>query len=242
MVGLLHGARDRLHHRHDVGDGADHGDAGGEPRALEMPRHLIAHDVGLLADLGGERVVRPRRGLVHHHRQRRLQRVREIADVGARALDDLAVGIDQRVGLARQRGDLDRERAFELLGTPERIAASAARDAVERRKPEPHLEQRGEQEHDRKHHEGRGNRAVERQDLVVELGGVACDRDLEAAVVAEVDVALDQPQPLVLRALHVALAAAVGLGLGLLSLECGSARSQSDRDEIDLRLGPVEPA
>ena len=51
-------------------------------------------------------------------------------------------------------------------------------------------------------------------DLVVELGGVAGDRDQEAAFVAEIDVALDQAQPLVLRPLHIALAAAVGIGLG----------------------------
>ena len=91
-------------------------DAGGDPRALEMPRDLVAHDVGLLAHLGGERIVAARGRLVDHHRQRRLERMREIADVGARALDDLAVGIDQRVGLARERRDLDRERAFEPLG------------------------------------------------------------------------------------------------------------------------------
>jgi hypothetical protein len=35
--------------------------------------------------------------------------MREIAHVGAGALDDLAVGVDQRVGLARERLDLDRE-------------------------------------------------------------------------------------------------------------------------------------
>ena len=45
--------------------------------------------------------------------------------------------------------------------------------------------------------------------------GIAADRDQEAAVVAEIDVALDQPQPLVLRPLHVALAAAVGIGRDL---------------------------
>ena len=88
----------------------------GEPRALEMAGDLVAHDLGLLAHLGGERVVAVRGGLVHHHRQRRLERMREIADMGARALDDLAVGVDQRVGLARERRDLDREVAFEPLG------------------------------------------------------------------------------------------------------------------------------
>ena len=56
------------------------------------------------------------RRLVHHHRQRRLERMREIADVGARARDDLTIGLDQRVGLARERRDLDREVALEPLG------------------------------------------------------------------------------------------------------------------------------
>ena len=47
--------------------------------------------------------------------------------------------------------------------------------------------------------------AVEAARLVVDLGGVAGDRDQKAAVVAEIDVALDQAQPLVLGALHIAL-------------------------------------
>ena len=116
---------------------------------------------------------------------------------------------------------------------PERIAASAARDAVERRQAEPHLEQRGEQQHRGQHQEGRDDGAVEGEDLVVELGGVAADRDQEAAVVAEIDVALDQPQPLVFRALHVALAAAVGIGRRpAVRSRCGSPRSHSERDDV----------
>ena len=42
--------------------------------------------------------------------------MRQIADMGAGALDDLAIGLDQRIGLARQRRDLDREIAFQPLG------------------------------------------------------------------------------------------------------------------------------
>ena len=41
-------------------------------------------------------------------------------------------------------------------------------------------------------------RLVERARLVVDLGGVAGDRDQITPLVAEIDVALDQPQPLVL--------------------------------------------
>ena len=80
------------------------------------------------------------------------------------------------------------------------------------------------------------------QHLVVDLGGVAADRHQEAAVVAEIDVALDQPQPLVLRALHIALAAAVGIGRDTsVRSRCGSPRSHSERDERHLGLGAVEP-
>jgi hypothetical protein len=87
--------------------------------------HLIAHDRGLLAHLGGERIVAAAGRLVDDHRERRLERMREIADMGARALDDLAVGVDQRVGLARKRRDLDREAPASRSAVPERIAASA---------------------------------------------------------------------------------------------------------------------
>ena len=158
--------------------------------------------------------------------------MREIADMRAGALDDLAVGVDQGVGLARQRLDLDRERAGELLGLAGADRRKPARNAVERRETEPHLEQRGEEQHRRQHQEGGDDGAVEGQHLVVEFGGVAADRDQEAAVVAEIDVALDQPQPLILRALHVALAAAVGIGRHDCSLRCGSPRSHSERDEV----------
>ena len=115
-------------------------DAGRQPRAFEMARDLVAHDLRLLAHLVGERVGAMRLGLVDDHRERRLQRMREIADMGARALDDLAIGVDQRVGLARQRRDLDREVALEPLGVAGADRGEARGDALERRKAEAHLE------------------------------------------------------------------------------------------------------
>ena len=100
----------------DIGDGADDGEPRGDPRALQMMRDLVAHHVGLFEHFRGERIAPRARGLVDDHRQRRLDRMREIADMGARALDDLAVGVDQRIGLARQRRDLDREFALQPFG------------------------------------------------------------------------------------------------------------------------------
>src|SRR2546430_7712770 len=46
---------------------------------------------------------------INDDRQRRLDRVCEVADVGARAFDDLLVGVKQRVGLARERRNLRSE-------------------------------------------------------------------------------------------------------------------------------------
>ena len=114
-----------------------------------MARDLVAHHVGLLAHLLRQRIVGPQRGLVHHHRKRRLERVREIADMGAGALDDFAVGIEQRIGFARKRCDLDREIAFEPLRLPGTDRRELLRDALERRQTELHLERRGQQKHQR---------------------------------------------------------------------------------------------
>ena len=80
-----------------------------------MVGDLAAHDLGLLDHLGRERIALRLR-LVADDAERGLQRVGEIADMGARALDDLAVGVDQRVGLARQRRDLDGKLAFQPFG------------------------------------------------------------------------------------------------------------------------------
>ena len=62
-----------------------------------MMRHLIPHHIGLLQDLGGEGIYPVGGCLVDDDGERRLDGVGEIADMGTRALDDLAVGVDQRV-------------------------------------------------------------------------------------------------------------------------------------------------
>src|SRR4026207_2350352 len=61
-----------------------------------------AHDLGLLHDLVGKRALMRAR-FIADQAQGRLERVREIADVGARPIDDLAVRSDPRVKLAPPR-------------------------------------------------------------------------------------------------------------------------------------------
>ena len=94
-----------LQHLVDIGDVADHARSRRDPCAVEMMRDLRAHDLGLLDHLRGERSFLRAR-LVPDHAERRLERVREIADMGARPIDDLAIGLDQRVQLLLERSDL----------------------------------------------------------------------------------------------------------------------------------------
>ena len=83
-------------------------------------------------------------------------------------------------------------------------------DALERREAETDLEHGDEDQHQRERAEGDDQRLVEGPGLVVDLLRVAADGDQVAAVLAEIDVALDDAQPLVLGAGHVAVAGAVG--------------------------------
>ena len=95
-------------------------------------------------DLGRERIGGMRGSFVDDHRQRRLDGMREIADMGSRALDDFAVGVDQRVGLARQRCDLDREIRPRAVRRGRSGYRRSIRNAFQRRQAEADLEQRGQ--------------------------------------------------------------------------------------------------
>ena len=139
--------------------------------------------------------------------------------MGAGALDDLPVGLEQRIGLARQRLDLDREIALQTLRRAGPDRRERLRYALERRQPEADLEHGDEDEDQGERAESDDQRLIEGARLVVDLLGVAGDRDQVAAVLAEVDIALDQAQPLVFRARHVAVAGAVGVDRGVGSVE-----------------------
>ena len=147
VVNLFHRACERRYHRTHIGDGTDRGDARGEPRALEMARDLVAHDLGLLAHLQGERIAAMTCGLVHHDRDRRLQCMCEVADMGARACHDFTIGVDERIGFARKRRDLDREGAFEPFRRTRADGGEALGDTFERRQAETNLEGGGQQQH-----------------------------------------------------------------------------------------------
>ena len=120
--------------------------------------------------LAAKRVVAAGRRLVDDDRQRRLERMGEVADMGAGALDDLAVGLEQRVGLARQRRDLDRKVALQPLGACPRgwrRAISEMRLSGARPKRTWNIVMKISTERERA--EGEDQRLVEGPDLVVDL-------------------------------------------------------------------------
>ena len=61
--------------------------------------------------------------------------MREIADLGARALDDLAVGVEQQVELRGERGDVLGNSPAMRSASPRRIAVDPRRSARSGRRP-----------------------------------------------------------------------------------------------------------
>ncbi|GAA0000280.1 hypothetical protein BRDID11002_02800 [Bradyrhizobium diazoefficiens] len=138
---------------------------------------------------------------------------------GARALDDLAIGIDQRVCLARERRDLDREFALEPLCPPGANVGDRLRDALERREAEADLEHRGQEQHDAERGEGAAEVIVEAARLVENLAVVAGDADQIFAVGAEIDRPFHHPQVLPLGTIDIAEPDAGGGELGTVLLQ-----------------------
>src|SRR5476651_2637940 len=113
--------------------------------------------------------------------------MRQIADVRAGALDNLAIGFDECIGLARKRLDLDGKAALEALGGAGADRGKARGNALERGQAKTHLEHCGEEEHHAENGEGRDESVIKGDDLVVDLEGVAGDRYEIAPVIAEID-------------------------------------------------------
>ena len=86
--------------------------------------------------------------LVDDDAERRLQRVREVADLGAGALDDLLVGFEQGVELLLQRLDLGGQLAVEPGGLARADRRQALLHLVQRKQAEADLEQRGGEQTD----------------------------------------------------------------------------------------------
>ena len=92
---------ERLGRRLDGRHAADDTYPRGHARPVEIVADLIAHELRLLGNLGAERRLVVAR-LVGDDGERRLEGMREVADLRARPIDDVLIGLDQRVELGLQ--------------------------------------------------------------------------------------------------------------------------------------------
>ena len=98
----------------------------------------MAHDLCLFANLDGERAAIDI-GFVDDDAERRLERMREVADLRAGALDDLVVGGDQQIEFAGERGDVVGEVADDAIGIAAANRGDALLQAPQWAESEPHL-------------------------------------------------------------------------------------------------------
>ena len=159
----------------------------------------------------------------------------------ARPLDDFLVGVDQRIGLARQRRNLDRKLPGETFGRAGANGGETIGDTLERRQTEADLKHGGEQQHCRQNRKCNGQRLVERSRLISDLDGVAGHRHQEMPLVAKVDVALDQAQALILRPGDVTLPRTVGAGGNTEFLQARQPTVPQRTRRAHLALARVEP-
>ena len=102
-------------------------------------RNLLAHQGRLLGDLLRELGILGG-SLVYDDAERRLERMRKVADMGARALHHAPVGFDQRVKLLLKRQNLIGRRSLQQRFLARADRGQALADVLERAHPEPHLE------------------------------------------------------------------------------------------------------
>ncbi len=103
--------------------------------------------------------------------------MREIADVGARTLDDLLVGFEQRVELLLQRLDLGGQIAFEPGGLARSDRSQALLHARQRKQPEPDLEQRDGEQTDAGQRQRLNELAAEGGEVLLDLAQLAGNGD-----------------------------------------------------------------
>ncbi len=123
------------------------------------------------------------------------------------------------LGLARQRRDLDGKFALEPLGAAGADIGDRFRNALQRRKPEADLEDRGQQQHDPKRGKGATEVIIEAAGFIENLGGVAGHADQIFSLAAEIDRPFHHPQALPLGAVDIAEADAGRGQIGTLLLE-----------------------
>ncbi len=118
----------------------------------------------------------------------------EIADLGARALDNLAIGVDQLIDFGRQRGDVLRKFAGDMFGLPAADGRHPFPQDPERTQAESDRKRRRADQRQRQCQKGRGEGRFEAALLGLDHVGVGGDLHQISPVVAGIDLALNHPQ------------------------------------------------
>ena len=124
----------------------------------------------------------------------------EIADLGARALDDLAIGVDQLIDLGRQRSDVLRKFARNMFSLPAADGRDPFLQDPERTQAEANRERGRADQGQRQRQEGRRKPILEATLLGLYHVGVGGDLHQIPPVFAGVDLALDHPHLVAARA------------------------------------------
>ena len=126
----------------------DHRQARRQPRALEMARDLVAHDVGLLQHLVGERIARPRAAASFTITDSGVFSACARLPTWVRARSTISLLASISALVSRASGAISSGNCpAEPLGAAGADGGEAVGDALERGETEPHLEHGGEQQH-----------------------------------------------------------------------------------------------
>ena len=137
------------------------------------------------------------RGGVHHHGQRGLERVGEVAGMGAGFLGLTVRMREQRIDLVDQRLDFERQWIVESVGPGGAHLLDGAPDAPQRDQPVARLQSGHEEQPEAQHDEAVEQDRADLVDLLVELLAAGGDGEPPAGVAAgQDDRALDDAQRL----------------------------------------------
>ena len=106
-IDFAEGAQQSLDRRRNLRRRAERAAARRRARPIEIEGDLVAHDLRLLLNFLGE-LARRGVGFIDDDGERRLQRMGEIADLRARAFENVAIGADQQIELVGERRDFAR--------------------------------------------------------------------------------------------------------------------------------------
>ena len=118
--------------------------SGSYPGPVEVMADLIAHQMRLLGNLGAECAFVFVR-LVGDDGERGFQGMRQVANLCARAIDDVLIGFNECVELGLQRLNLGRQLAFEAFDLARPYARQTSLDPAKWQETETHLKNRDRQ-------------------------------------------------------------------------------------------------